>query len=40
MNGDATKAKSAYQDFLALWQDAAPDIPILMEVKEECANLQ
>lgn len=27
--GDKTKAKSAYQDFLAIWQDADPDIPIL-----------
>ncbi|MEP6962114.1 MAG: serine/threonine-protein kinase, partial [Acidobacteriota bacterium] len=29
MAGDKTKAIAAYQDFLKLWQDADPDIPIL-----------
>jgi serine/threonine protein kinase len=40
MQGDTTKAKSAYQDFLALWKDADPDIPILKEAKAEYAKLQ
>jgi serine/threonine protein kinase/Tfp pilus assembly protein PilF len=40
MAGDATKAKAAYQDFLALWKDADPDIPILKEAKAEYAKLQ
>ena len=38
--GDTTKAKSAYQDFFALWKDADPDIPILKEAKAEYAKLQ
>jgi serine/threonine protein kinase/tetratricopeptide (TPR) repeat protein len=37
---DTAKAKTAYQDFLALWKDADPDIPILKEAKEEYAKLQ
>jgi eukaryotic-like serine/threonine-protein kinase len=38
--GDTAKAKSAYQDFLTLWKDADPDIPILKEAKGEYAKLQ
>ena len=34
------KAKTAYQDFLTLWKDADPDIPILKEAKAEYAKLQ
>jgi hypothetical protein len=30
----------AYQDFLTLWNDADPDIPILKEAKAEYAKLQ
>ena len=37
---DAAKARAAYQDFLALWKDADPDIPILKEAKVEYARLQ
>jgi serine/threonine protein kinase/tetratricopeptide (TPR) repeat protein len=40
MQGDTAKAKSAYQDFLTLWKDADPDIPILKEAKAEYAKLQ
>ncbi len=39
-SGDTAKAKAAYQDFLALWKDADPDIPILKEAKTEYAKLQ
>jgi eukaryotic-like serine/threonine-protein kinase len=39
MAGDSTKARSAYQDFFALWKDADPDIPILKEGKAEYAKL-
>ena len=38
--GDKTKVRSAYQDFLTLWKDADPDIPILKEVQREYASLQ
>jgi serine/threonine protein kinase/Tfp pilus assembly protein PilF len=37
---DAAKARAAYQDFLALWKEADPDIPILKEAKAEYAKLQ
>jgi len=37
--GDPAKSKSAYQDFLALWKDADPEIPILKQAKAEYAKL-
>jgi len=40
MRGDAAKSKAAYQDFLALWKDADPDIRILKEAEAEYAKLQ
>jgi eukaryotic-like serine/threonine-protein kinase len=40
MQGDTVKAKAAYQDFLTLWRDADPDIPILIAAKAEYAKLQ
>ena len=40
LSGDKTKAKTAYQDFLTLWKDADPDIPILQRAKTEYAKLQ
>ena len=40
MAGDSTKAKIACQDFLTLWKDADPDIPILTQAKAEYAKLQ
>jgi predicted Zn-dependent protease len=40
MSGDIAKAKAAYQDFLTLWRDADPDIPILKEAKAEYAKLE
>jgi tetratricopeptide (TPR) repeat protein len=38
--GDKIKARTAYQDFFALWKDADPDIPILKQAKAEYAKLQ
>jgi serine/threonine protein kinase/tetratricopeptide (TPR) repeat protein len=40
MQGDTAKARSAYKDFLTLWKDADPDIPILKHAKAEYAKLQ
>jgi hypothetical protein len=34
------RALAAYKDFLTLWQDSDPDIPILKEAKAEYAKLQ
>jgi serine/threonine protein kinase/tetratricopeptide (TPR) repeat protein len=39
-SGDAGAARTAYQDFFALWKDADPDIPILKTAKAEYAKLQ
>jgi serine/threonine protein kinase/tetratricopeptide (TPR) repeat protein len=35
-----TRALAAYKDFLTLWEDADPDIPILKQAKAEYAKLQ
>jgi DNA-binding winged helix-turn-helix (wHTH) protein/Flp pilus assembly protein TadD len=40
MQGDTAKARAAYQDFLSLWKDADPGIPVLREAKAEYAKLQ
>src|SRR5271157_1014428 len=40
MQGDTAKARAAYQDFLTLWKDADPDIPILKEAKAEYAKVE
>jgi tetratricopeptide (TPR) repeat protein len=40
LSGNAAKAKTAYQDFFALWKNADPDVPILKEAKAEYAKLQ
>jgi tetratricopeptide (TPR) repeat protein len=40
LQGDAAKAKLAYQDILGFWKDADPDLPIVKQVKAEYAKLQ
>jgi len=35
---DTPRARSAYQDFFALWKDADPDVPILKQAKAEYAK--
>jgi tetratricopeptide (TPR) repeat protein len=39
MQGDTAKARAAYQDFLALWKEADPDVPLLKQAKDEYAKL-
>ena len=40
VKGDTTKARTAYQDFLAMWKDADADTPVLALAKAEYAKLQ
>jgi eukaryotic-like serine/threonine-protein kinase len=40
LSHDSTKAKTEYQNFLSLWKDADPDIPILKQAKAEYVKLQ
>ncbi len=40
LSGDLPKARAAYQDFLGLWKDADPDIPIFRQAKAEYAKVQ
>jgi hypothetical protein len=37
---DSTGARTAYQDFFALWKDADTDIPILKQARAEYGKLQ
>ena len=39
LSGDSAKARTAYQDFFALWKNADPDTPILKKAKAEYAKL-
>jgi predicted Zn-dependent protease len=38
--GNTVSARAAYQDFLTIWKDADPDIPIYKQAKAEYARLQ
>jgi serine/threonine protein kinase/tetratricopeptide (TPR) repeat protein len=38
LSGDAAKSKAAYQEFLSLWKDADPSIPVLIAAKAESAK--
>jgi serine/threonine protein kinase/tetratricopeptide (TPR) repeat protein len=40
LQGNTATARKAYQDFFALWKDADPDIPILIEAKKEYKKLK
>jgi tetratricopeptide (TPR) repeat protein len=40
LQGDAAKARTAYQDFLALWKDADPDVPLLQQARTEYAKIK
>ena len=38
-SGERGKAAAAYQDFLTLWKDADPDVPVLKQGKTESLKL-
>ena len=40
INGDIAGARTSYQDFFALWKDADPDLPVLVEAKKEYEQLK
>jgi predicted Zn-dependent protease len=40
LQGEIAKARTAYQDFFALWKDADADTPILIEAKKEYEKLK
>jgi serine/threonine protein kinase/tetratricopeptide (TPR) repeat protein len=40
LQGDSAKSRAAYQDFLTLWKDADPGIPVLVAAKSELARLR
>jgi tetratricopeptide (TPR) repeat protein len=40
LTSDKVHARTSYQDFFALWKDADPDVPILIEAKAEYAKLK
>lgn len=40
LEGDQSGARTAYQDFLAFWKNADPDIPVLKQARAEYAKLQ
>ncbi len=39
LQGNTAKAKASYQDFLTVWKDADPDIPLLRQAKAEYAQM-
>lgn len=40
LNGDIAGARTSYQDFFALWKDADPDLPVLVQAKKEYEQLK
>ncbi len=40
LQGDNAKARTAYQDFFAMWKDADPDVPVLKTAKAEYQKLK
>ena len=39
LSGELARARKSYQDFFAIWKDADPDLPILIQAKQEYARL-
>ena len=40
LQNDTPKARTAYQDFFALWKDADPDVPLLKTANAEYEKLK
>jgi ATP/maltotriose-dependent transcriptional regulator MalT len=40
LQGDTVNARASYKNFLTLWKDADPEVPILIAAKSENARLQ
>ncbi len=40
VNGDTGAARKAYQDFFAVWKDADPDLPVLVQARKEYEQLK
>jgi tetratricopeptide (TPR) repeat protein len=40
MSGNRAAAKKSYEDFLALWKEADPDLPLLKQAQSEYAKVQ
>jgi hypothetical protein len=40
LQGDAGKAKAAYQDFFAVWKDSDADVPVLKTARAEYQKLK
>jgi hypothetical protein len=40
LQGDTAKARTAYQDFFAVWKDSDPDVPVLKTAKAEYEKLK
>jgi len=38
--GDVAQSRKAYQDFLVVWREADPDIPVLVQAKKEYEQLK
>jgi tetratricopeptide (TPR) repeat protein len=39
LSGDKASARASYEDFLTLWKDADPDLPLLKQAKAEYSKL-
>ena len=39
VQGNTVKARAAYQDFLTLWKDADPDVPLFRQAKADYAKI-
>jgi tetratricopeptide (TPR) repeat protein len=40
LSGDTASSRQLYQDFLALWSEADPDLPLLKQARDEYARLR